>query len=238
MAYKKKMLTRKGMRKRTTKVSKTIKNFVKKALTKDKDLYIIEDNAVESTAGTLTIWFLDNMMARSTRLNNIVGTVDDRIQSSGLSVRYMIHNNNTANFSTLVRLLVIETKCGTDTDYRSGTNLFERCLFDGSLANASYNGTTANLVWRINPDKYRVLYDKIVKVGPVGGTVTPQAGMADVHGKIWIPYRKMIHYDETLNTYPTKGHLAFLALPIESPNDASIGTNLEVTAIGSWYFRH
>lgn len=237
MPYKKKMTRKRAMRKRAP-VSKTIKNYVKKALTKDKELFIIEDQAVESTAGSLSIWFMDNMMYRGARLQAIAGSQDDHIQSVGLAIKYFIHNNNTANFSTLIRLLVIETQCGSDIDYRTGINLFEWNRYDMSGGNRSYNGTTLDLTTRVNPDKYRVLYDKIVKVGPVGSNTTPQAGMSDTYGRIWIPYRKMIRYDENVAQYPNKGHLAFLALPIEAPNDATTGVNCEITAIGSWYIRH
>lgn len=222
-------------------VSKNVKKYVKKALTKDKDTYIIDDSAIESVAGSLSVWWMDTFMYRNARINAIVGNLDDKIMSLGLSVRYVLNSNNTSQItSTMVRLLVLETKTSFDTDYRSGTNMFEvNAPGTTTTGNLNYAGSTRDLVSRINTDKYKVLYDKIVKLGPATGTAaTPTTYYSSAHGRIWVPYRKMIYYDEANAAFPQKGHLAFVALPIETANDPSVGTNIEISAVGSWFIKH
>jgi len=240
MAYPKTTMRRRRRSTKKAPVSKKIQNYVKKAIKKDKDLYIIEDSAIENTASTLSSpWWMDLMMYRGSRLEAIIGAQDVSVQSVGLKVNYVIHNNNTSSFPTHIRLLVLEVRETYNTDYRSGTNMFDLMPYNTTTSGLrSYNATTYDLTTRINPDKYKVHYDKTITVGPVPSTPNPLQIWNDAKGKIWVPYRKMLKYEQATASFPINGHLAFVAISVEGPNDVSLGHVLEVTAVGSWYFRH
>lgn len=217
-------------RRRTTpKVSNAVKKYVsnkisKKALTRS----VTDSWAVESSVGTLSIWFADDFMA----LPNVLSRVE-RLYSYGLRVNYVLHSNST-DTPIMVRMLVIQNYMGrSNGDYKTGTELFSTCLSGAQEQSQNINGTTANLVWRVDTDKYKVHYDKVIPLG----ISNDGSGGRNYHGNVWIPYKRMLRYEQHA-TLPTKDNLAVLFLPIETPNDTTTGRFIEVTANCSWYFTY
>lgn len=232
MALTKKMKTT-MRRKSTPKVSKAVKSYVKKATDKKEVRAISDSYAVESSVGTLSIWYMDQFMLPFGGLPAHV----DKVKSFGLKVKYVLHSNSTDTPLT-VRMLVLENYRGRcNTDYRTGTKLFE--YFDHSTSpvndNLDINGTTANLCWRINDDSYKVHYDKNIQLG----ISNDGSGGRNRHGTVWIPYKKILKYERSLSSaLPEQSNLVVLFLPIETPNDTTTGRFLEVTAVGSWYYSY
>jgi len=238
---KKRPATKRRTLKRKAPVSQNIKTYVDRKVRNTMSSSIQDSYAVESSVGTLSIWYMDDFMIMPTWIPGsqpLQSSEGKKLYSKGLKVKYNIHSNST-DVPLGVRMLVIENLRGNCnlTDYRSGLNLFEYHPYDGSAnTSANINGTTANLVWRINDELFKVHYDRIIQFG-ISNDQAP-GGRNNV-GSVWVPYKRVMKYDnESTIDFPQRSNLVVLFIPIEQPNDTSTGRTVEITAVGSWYFSY
>jgi len=217
------------------KVSPAVKQYVKK-VTNTNVKRTSDEIVTESSVGTLSLFYMDRFQEASLQWKN--RTSDMKVYSSGLKIRYLMHNNSTST-PLSVRVLVIVNHRGQSEfgSYRSGTNIFERAQTSNTSAvdtNYSISGTTLDVCSRLNNEHYTALRDFVITLGTATGD-----GKNVRTGSLWVPYRKKLSYDlatDTSQPFPERDNLAFIVIPRESPNDASTGQTLEVTANATWYY--
>lgn len=212
------------------KVSKAIKTFVKKAVLKKGQNLANDVEVLESLVSTASVFFQDEHMNTTGWIGIPAGL--DRFMSFGVQFKYVLHNNSTS-IPIICRCLVLINKRGQSDfgSYRSGSQLFEKKV-GSSETNQSITGNLYDIVRRVENENYTVLRDFNINLGTATGD-----GKNTAHGKIWIPYKKMITYTDLGNRFPVKDNVVLLFLPRESPNDQAIPSQIEITSHATWFFK-
>lgn len=247
MAYKKKMMRRRPVKK--SGVSKKVKQYVKKLTKTANRQYTCTQNVNERLVTCGQIFYMDEFMNYTTAFNT---QGISRCQSSGMKIKYLVLNNS-ATTPIAVRCLILECLRGGDyDDYKStivsanlssaSNELFEQGYgaglsnFDNDLP-FDANGTTRNILARINHNAYKVHRDFTINLGT---SANDRANFSQ--GTLWVPFKKIVKYDGIqgglTETDPANTKLIFLAIPVEVPQDVVPPTQqIEVSAVATWYFR-
>jgi len=217
--------------KKTAGVSDKIKTYVKKAVAKKGENFIVDTKALETLTNTASLFFQDDFMASSSLSGIPQGY--DKFASFGVMFKYVLHNNSDT-IPKIVRLLVLVNKRGQSSfgGYRSGNLIFEDKL-GSSEGLASITGNLSDICSRIDPEHYTVLRDFTVNLG-----TSSQDGAKTKYGKIFVPWKKTVIYGDRPNSsFPVKDNLVFLVMPREGPNDQGIPSQIEVTSQATWWFK-
>lgn len=247
MAYKKKMMRRKPTKK--SGVSKKVKQYVKKLTKTANRQYIMDQTVNERVVTCGQIFYMDEFMYYNSAFNT---QGYNKCQSSGMKLKYLILNNS-ATTPIAVRCLVLECLRGGDySDYKStivSTNLSSASteLYEQGLTTTSSNwdsdlpfdanGSSRNVLARINRNAYKVHRDFTINLGT---SASDRANFSQ--GTLWVPFKKIVKFDGIQGGLteqdPANTKLIFLAIPIEVPQDVIPPTQqIEVSAVASWYYR-
>lgn len=152
-------------------VKKYVKSVTKKALPEMKFAAIQAVSAVEATialdgviAGNNWLEFANILqgLTKATRTGN-------EIKLQGYHSKITYHNNSTV--PVYIRRLVIGIE-GNDVD--AGTNLAELFTINGAGVDINTMGNGLAVIQTpINMSKYKVYFDKVIKLGPAGSTDGP-----------------------------------------------------------------
>lgn len=243
MPVKKNYKPKRRMTRKSGGVSKKVKQYVKAATRTPGRLIVKDQTVLEKLTSTAQIFYMDQFMNWSSNFYDKLGVL--KVQSLGLKLKYVIHNNSTT-IPVVVRLLVLECLGGGDyTNYKStiidsnlasaSTQLFERGIDGSNLDNdiAFAAGSAGNIVRRINKEQYKVHRDLTLNLG-----TSPSDRANYTQGSIWIPFKRMITWNapDSAILEPLNTKLVVLALPVEVPFDTS-DQLVEITANAAWFFR-
>lgn len=211
------------------KVTRNIKKYVSRAISRNKETHKSEYQISEISVNSVDTApkYLDGHMSIA-QGDAYTGRSAHRIKGVGTSLKFMLHNNYTS--PVFLRFVAIVNRSGkVDTDYQTGASLFEGNSGNINFASAT---NTQRLTARINTDKYKVLRDRVIKLG---GTL--DSTKLNV-SKTWIPQRKFIwDYDGSSATLPQRNNVVFLWWIIEGAADESTGQVVELHACAQFYFK-
>jgi len=216
-----------GARKTTKKTALATKAYVKKHLEANTETKIVDWSKIETTSNTLgTPMFLDDIMSigLGDRVSSRIGR---EVFARGIRFSFVLNNNATVG--VLARVLFLVNKIGRNyTAYRAGTE-----IFDDNVSNDSTTGTLYDMTRRINKDRYRVLSDKIYKLGSSAAD-----GSNFLQKKLWLPMKNKLIYDNTTAaSVPELNNVIALVLVARADNDVSLGDVVECTMHSSFYYK-
>jgi len=169
------------------------------------------------TSPTLT-YALNNLAQGSTVLTR----VGQKVHAKYLDVRGHVHTAD-GNAAQYVRVLLLSANVGDD----GLTDLTETNAGISGPAGADVSAIYA----RINTTKYRVLGERILKLGPSLNT----------YGTKFFHFKKKLNmtlnYDQGSNV-PERNKIFMVVFPRRADNDESLGTTSELTFNSKCYFNY
>lgn len=209
-------------------VPRPVKRAIKKAVWGSKETHKNTDFLNEASLNSVstTPSYYDSAF-KLTQGDTYRDRTGHKVKAVGIKIRGLLHNNWSSPM--WVRFLVLINKRGTaDTDYTTGTSLFE-----DNTGNVNFGSTTGNqaLIARINREKYTVLRDRIIKLG---GDAT---GDKIKQIKTWIPFRARLEYDGTASQAPVRHQPIVLMFCGQGDTDVAGGQVIENSMIIDFYFK-
>lgn len=183
----------------------------------------------EQTVTTLpTPYYQDGAMQLNQGLTQC-NRIGNWVNGVGFKTRFLLHNNG-AEPQFVRYLMLVNLQGSSNTDYATGDNLFDNS--SGTNTSLSTFGTNGYLVRRINKDKYKVLVDKVIRLG----------GSSD-RDKIYV-FNKYIrlkgrkyNFDATTAVRPTRNNIIELWLSGEGDDDVSTPLVVEITGEQCFYYQ-
>lgn len=180
----------------------------------------------EQSISTLSgYYYMDNQMALP-QDDTYSGFDGHFVRGVGTKFNHLFYN--TTSQTLLLRYCIIVNKQGS-TDYQSGTSLFEDNSGNINYASAS---ETTKMYARINRDRYAVLMDKTFKLSPTGTDKNDSLVV-----KRWINHKLQRYRYDGSTTFPVRNQVVLLCWVCRGDMDTGIGNNLEVTGIGTFYYK-
>lgn len=154
---------------------------------------------------------------------------------TGCRLKYLIANNAISGGTyqpLFYRTIVIESSMLLATAAPIQTTLM---FLDTNGTNVSWAASLANtsraLFFKVDPKWYKVIYDKIFRVGPDGGN-----GIGSVYKTIWIPINKKIVTNER-NEGPLQQNKCYYVLNLPYIVRGAANDTIDVQFEWKTYFR-
>lgn len=209
-------------------VPRPIKSYIAKAISKSKETHKKESSLTETQLNSAAT--TPNYMSQVQYLaqgDTYYSRSAHMIKPVGVNLKFILHNNDTLGM--FVRFVVLLNISGSkDTDYTTGTSLFEDDT--GNIDFASANDRQ-RLTARINKEKYKVLRDTVIKLG--GDNTADKM----VYRKHWIPLRGTLMYDGSSAANPVRNQLIPLWWICEANEDPTTGKVVELSCTSQFYFK-
>lgn len=217
-----------GSRKRMKAKASTIRRIAKKAVWSTKETHMRTDYGDETSISSVApVPSYYDSFSKLEQGDSYFARSGHKVKGVGIKIRSCFHNNH--NGPMFLRFLVLVNKRGTaDTDYTTGTSLFERDT--GNLNFAAATGSL-RMVSRINKEKYTVLRDRVLRFGGIDDQDRTKILT------MWIPFRTLLQYDGSTATAPFLNQPIVLAFCGRGDTDETTGQNIEHTYSMDFYFK-
>lgn len=223
VVYRKKPYAKRPIRRRRKMVvSKPIKKYIQRALTRKQDFKHVTAVATEGSYSTVTGQYnVLNMyqIAQGTSATTRTGNV---IDIKGISIRGNMCSNSTTTAKTIyVRLALVET--GQSEIYTANTT---EIFCDTAAAGAWDNLATSQMpviYTPLNRKAFRIHWEKVYKLN-AQSTDGSWASLV----KKWIPLKGKIQYDSNSTGASNQSrNFALIMLLAEAGNDVGVGETVE-----------
>ena len=215
---KRRMSSKKPFKRSTTTFAKKVKAVIKKTSETKNYIYSIEENSMSSLTSPLaaTVWTL-NTIPQGTGQASRNG---NKIEPKYLDVRGSVHLEPTG-VTQYVRRLILECQA-TDDCYSDLTEV-------NSGANSPAGLNISAMYARINTTTYRVLGERVIKVGISTGYYSSQL----FHFKCKLAGNM---YFETGVNVPNKRAIKMVAFNRLSNSDETTGATAEISFSSKFYY--
>lgn len=142
----------------------------------------------------------------------------DMVYMNSATLRLSARNEHTT--PRFLRMLVLKL---SDSDQNKDTTTWTDLFINNNYTKTAPNGSTNDILYTVNKDEYRVIYDDIVRVGCAND------GQSTLNYRVNIPIKKLIKWAYNTASDVRKNKLWFVILNTESEG---VTVNAAHTSIG------
>lgn len=199
-------------------IAKIAKGAVLGMMETRKFLVAANETAVNSFNNTPLFVGLTGALTQNSGYSGFTGHV---VKGVSIDLRFGLYNPNA--FSKYFRMIVVRAKKPTQSDSTA------QVLEDNS-SNLTITGGVSEGLYRVNTDKYEVLRDILVKLGPVG--TSDDATIRRVR----IPYKRVLRYDGTSDALH-ENRVLMIYWAFDSRNDSVGAESIEISYASTFYYK-
>lgn len=203
---------------------KVVRAVVRKELAKAIETKKVLTQIDEQNVSTLGGWLYQDQHMVIPQDDTYSGQQGHWVKGVGHQHKLLIYNPNSISLS--VRVMLLENLYSR-TDYTTGTNMFEGN--SGNFSSGVLN-STAQLLSRINKDKYRTIRDFTMRLSPKNADANDTKTV-----RFWVGDKRKRNYDGS-NVLPKNNYVLFV-FPCQNDTDVAGGVNIEVSVTSCFYYK-